>query len=108
MAPVAVAEAKHEEVAELVLLVLDSTEGRADPQLVAELGPLAEDLVLGMAVFDGGAFGADLQSSTEVSSEAASGVKWSSFQGASCGQCWSKWARKVVLERCCRWEASFS
>ena len=78
-------EAEHEEVAELVFLILDSTEGKADPQLVAESGPLAEDLVLGMAVFDGGAFGADLQSSAEVSSEAASRVKWSSCQGASCG-----------------------
>ena len=85
LAPVAVAEAEHEEVAELVLLVLDSIEGRADPQLVAEFGPFAEDLVLGMLVLDDGAPSADLQSSAEVSSEAACGVKWSSFQGASCG-----------------------
>ena len=85
MAPVVVAEAEHEEVAELVLLMLDSTEGRANPQLVAESSPLTEDLVLGVAVFDGGAFGTDLQSSAEVSLEATSGVKWSSFQGASCG-----------------------
>ena len=85
LAPVAVVEAEHKEVAKLVLLMLDGTEGRAEPQLMAESGPLTEDLVLGVAVFDGGVFGADLQSSAEVSSEVASGVKWSSFQGVSCG-----------------------
>ena len=57
MAAVAVPEAEDEEVAQLVFLMLDSAEGRADPELLAELDPLAEDLVLGLAVLDSGAFG---------------------------------------------------
>ena len=85
LAAVAVLEAEDEEVAQLVFLMLDSAEGRADPELLAELGPFAEDLVLGLAVLDSGAFGADSQSSAEVSSEAVCGFKWSSCQGVSCG-----------------------
>ena len=78
MAAGAVPEAEDEEVAQLVFLMLESAEGRDDPELLAELDPLTEDLVLGLAVFGGGAFGADLQSSTEVSSEAVCGSRWSS------------------------------
>ena len=52
LAAVAAPEAEDEEVAQLVFLILDSAEGRADPELLAELGPLAEDLVLGLAVLD--------------------------------------------------------
>ena len=59
MAAVAVPEAEDEEVAQFVFLMLDSAEGRADPELLSELDPLAEDLVLGLAVFGGGAFRAD-------------------------------------------------
>ena len=85
MAPVTAAEAKHKEAAKLAFLMLDGTEGRADLQLVAEFSPFAEDLVLGLAVFGGGAFGADSQSSAEVSSEAVCGFRWSSRQGVACG-----------------------
>ena len=85
MAAVAVPEAEDEEVAQFVFLMLDSAEGRADPELLAELDPLAEDLVLGLAVFCGGAFGADSQRSAEVSSEAVCGFRCSSRQGVACG-----------------------
>ena len=85
MAAVALPEAEDEEVAQFVFLMLDSAEGRADPELLAELDPFAEDLVLGLAVFGGGAFGADSQSSAEVSSEAVCGLRSSSRQGVACG-----------------------
>ena len=39
-------------------MMLDSAEGRADPELLAELDPLAKDFVLGLAVFGGGRVGA--------------------------------------------------
>ena len=85
LAAVAVPEAKDEEVAQLVFLMMDSAEVRADPELLAELGPFAKDLVLGLEVLGSGAFGADSQSSAEVSPEAVCSFKWSSCQGVSCG-----------------------
>ena len=75
MATGAVPEAEDKEVAQLVFLMRDSAGGRADPKLLAELGPFAKDLVLGLAVLDSGAFGADSQSSAEVSSEAVCGFR---------------------------------
>ena len=80
-----VAEGKDEDVGELVFLAVDVNETGCNVEVVAEVGPDSEDLVLGSDVLGSVSGRGCLQSSAEISLEAASGCSWSSCQGCACG-----------------------
>lgn len=80
-----VSDAVDQEVGELVFLASDITEGRMDPELLAEAGPVAEVLVAGSPVFGGCGSGGERESSAEISLETSSVGRWSSTQGVGCG-----------------------
>ena len=65
----AVAVSKDEEVAELVFLSRDSTEGRGDSQFGAELDPHAEGVGLVSAIAAASGLGGDCERSAEISLE---------------------------------------
>ncbi len=81
----AVAMGEDEEVADLVFLTRDSTEGRVLPVLVAEGDPGVEDLGIGPLSLACSGFVGKRQSSAEVKVELVSGERWSSRHGLSCG-----------------------
>ena len=63
----------------------DVTEGRIDGELSAEIGPHAEDFVMGLIRLFGVSGVGFLESIAEVSLEAVSGERVSSCQGLGCG-----------------------
>ena len=66
-------------------MAVDITEGRGDVVLSTELGPEAEDTVLGAAVLAGVGLGGKVESSAEIRREAVSCGSRSITQGLSCG-----------------------
>ena len=80
-----VAESKDQDVGELGLLPLHVREVRMDGDGLAEGSPESEDLVTASVGLGSVGFVRDCQSIAEVSCEAVSGCRWSSFQGRGCG-----------------------
>ena len=80
-----VSESVDEEEAKAALWVLDITEGRGDPLLLAEGGPVIKGIGLGANRFGSVGLGGESASSAEVSFEAISCGRWSSTQGCACG-----------------------
>ena len=82
---VAVSLAEHEEVAQLVFMRWDVTEGRGLPMLGAESGPVGKGAFLSSSGLDSGGKLREFERSVEISSEAISGGRVSSCQGSACG-----------------------
>ena len=72
---------KGEDVAEASFPIRDVTEGRLVAKVVAELGPVAEDLVSSPAMLEGVGAGGSFEHSAQVNKEAVLGKRWSSRQG---------------------------
>ena len=64
---------------------MDITEGRGDPLLMAELGPVVKGIGLGANRFGSVGLGGEIASSAEISFEEISVGRWSSTQGCACG-----------------------
>jgi hypothetical protein len=84
LASFAIAESKDEEVAEL-LLGLQAIEGNGDSELLAEVAPDSKDFVGGLSSLGSVGSGGDLERSAEISLEAMSLGRCSSFHGLDCG-----------------------
>ncbi len=76
---------EDEEIAELVFLARDITEGRGDAMLLAEEFPEDEDGVFACTSFCNCRGLGNSQRKAEIRSEASPDGRWSSFQGSSCG-----------------------
>ena len=81
----AVSVAEDEDVAELVLLCRDSTEGSIVAEGPAKVPPLGEDRALFVPVLSCSGRGRDLDRSTEIKHCSVSDVRWSSCHGVDCG-----------------------
>ena len=78
-------DAEDEQVGDPGFGRADLTEGRGDLESLAERGPEAEDLGLGLPMLDSGSSGGEVERSAEISREDISVGSWSSRQGRSWG-----------------------
>jgi len=85
LASLSVAEAEDKEVGNFPFLSMDVTEGRGMSEVLAEAGPDAEDLGLGLDAFGSLGNRGVLESNAEFSIELISSGRVSIFQGSGCG-----------------------
>ena len=78
-------DAEDEEIAELVFLATDITEGRGDVVLRAEEFPESEDGVFACTSRCNCRGLGNSQRNAEIRREASPDGRWSSFQGSRCG-----------------------
>ena len=85
LAGLPVSEGEDDEVAELVFVRDDITEGRIATFGLAELGPLPEDTGLFISVLRGSSTGGEVERSAEIRVEEEAGLRCRRRQGVGCG-----------------------